>query len=465
MSKYSIRHNASTTSENRQCAVSRLIIVLAFLAGCILSASLSLVVFMHGSSSSNSNKNDPAPITRYMENKNLPAAITELQHSSLRGLRILVAIAAFDFSQMPHLEEVIDAYQDLCVTGATKVDVVIHATVAYPVALIDMLNSRLLPKCENIFSLSIVLKPPSLRLHLVDCHRELFYQKLNNYDLFIYTEDDIRVTPTTVAAYLDETERVRGIVGESESSNFNVGIVRYEYNFPSNVIMDDKTRHATQNVTRVYWEHSGFHSNNPIPDALEAVPNAELSQTHVHMRNHHQGLFLATRFLLQAWKERPNCRFDEVRDRPGMKNRPSQPSEGTQRVWMSSQMLYGGRHCGVQQVIPVDSFGTLTVLHLPNKNYRRVGHYRNRTFSDGTEKFDQGDPSKLLTAMKVHLAIRRQFPKKAASGTYSGITMVDEVTQARSALLEKRLGWYQAYVDRGGVLNEENMLDLDLSAR
>jgi hypothetical protein len=234
-----------------------------------------------------------------------------------------------------------------------------------------MLNSRLLPSCENIFSLTIILKHKSLRLHLVDCHRDLFYQKIDEYDLFIYTEDDIRVTPTTVTAYVDETQRIKSIVGESRSSDYNVGIVRYEYNFPSNVIMDDKTRHATQNVTRVYWEHS-FNAQDPFPDALDAVPSKELSQTHVHMRNHHQGLFLATRFLLQAWKKRPGCRFDEVRNRPGLKNRPSQPSEGTQRVWMSSQMLYGGRHCGVQQVIPVNSFGTLTVLHLPNKNYRRV---------------------------------------------------------------------------------------------
>jgi hypothetical protein len=67
--------------------------------------------------------------------------------------------------------------------------------------------------------------------------------------------------------------------------------------------------------------------------------------------------------------------------------------------------------------------------------------------------------------MKLHLAMRKKFPK-APTLPYSGITMVDEVApaQARSALLEKRLGWYQAYVDRGGVLNEEDMRNLDLSA-
>jgi hypothetical protein len=43
------------------------------------------------------------------EDKN--PSIQQSSHSSLQGIRILVAIAAYDFSQLPHLEEVIDAYQ------------------------------------------------------------------------------------------------------------------------------------------------------------------------------------------------------------------------------------------------------------------------------------------------------------------------------------------------------------------
>eukprot|EP00934_Nitzschia_sp_Nitz4_P002250 Nitzschia sp. Nitz4//scaffold107_size73032//33551//34948//NITZ4_005760-RA/size73032-processed-gene-0.125-mRNA-1//-1//CDS//3329532593//2250//frame0 len=377
---------------------------------------------------------------------------SNVEHS-LHNQRILVAIAAYDFSQLPHLEEVIDGYQDLCTAGAAKVDVVIHATVPYPVTLIDLWNTRLLPGCRDTFSLEIKLVPSSLRLHLVDCHRPLFYDNIDNYDLFIYTEDDIRVTPRTVAAYLGETLRLRNLLGPERSSLLNVGIVRYEYNFPSNVVMDDKTRHATQNVTRVYWEHSMF---PPVGKAVDRVPLDELKATHVHMKNHHQGMFLATRDLLLAWKEKKGCEFDKVRNRPGVKGRPSQPSEGTQRVWMSSQMLYGGRHCGIQQVIPMDSFGTLTVLHLPNKNYRRVGHFRNRTFSDGTEHFDFGATGALLTAMELHLAIRKAFPTQPQQ-PYWGIRMVDEVRGERSPLLERRMGEYERYVNRGGVLTEEDM--------
>ena len=121
-------------------------------------------------------------------------------------------------------------------------------------------------------------------------------------------------------------------------------------------------------------------------------------------------------------------------------------------------MLYGGRHCNVQQVLPVDSFGTLTVLHLPNKNYRRVGHFRNRTFSDGTEQFDHGLSSGLLTAMNLHLEMRKNVPQTPRI-PYDGITMVDEVGRGRqrTPLLERRMGEYQAYADRGGVLTTTDM--------
>jgi hypothetical protein len=261
----------------------------------------------------------------------------------LRDLRILVVIVAFDFSQLPHFEEVLNGYHDLCISGA-YVDIIVHATIPYPVTLIDLLNTRI--SCPH-YTVTIALKPKSLRLFLVDEHRKVFYDKIHEYDLFIYTEDDIRITPTTVATYLYETQYIQNLLSKEPRqhipSDFNVGIVRYEYNYPTNVIMDDNTRHATQNVTRVYWEHSGF-DRPVVGNAVQLVEQEpEFQQRYITMKNHHQGMYLATRDLLLAWKDRgPTCDFSNARPRPG-KN--GQPTEGTQRVWMSSQMLYGGRHC------------------------------------------------------------------------------------------------------------------------
>lgn len=423
----------------------------AFVIGGILSATLLLNIQV----ASVRRRTEPIGFMQSLSSSDLKSFALSGTSSGniLQGLRVLVAIAAFDFSQLPHLEEVIDGYHDLCVAGAV-VDIEIHATVAYPVTLIDLWNSRI--TCEN-FNLSIVLKKKSLRLHLVDCHRKLFYDKINEYDLFIYTEDDIRVTPSVVATYMTETKRLEQMVAghaKYKPSDFNVGIVRYEYNYPANVVIDDNTRHATMNVTRVYWEHSGF-DRPVVPNCVASLgQDVESVKTrYITMKNHHQGMFLATRDLLIAWKDR--CEFDEAKNRPGKGN---QPTEGTQRVWMSSQMLYGGRHCNVQQVIPRDKFGALTVLHLPNKNYRRVGKYHNRKFADGTEVFE-APSDRLLTAMDLHLGILRGLPPKEPQLPYRGIKMIDDVDlpSERTPLLERRMAEYTEYAKRGGVLSGDDM--------
>ena len=328
-----------------------LIATVAFLFGCILTASVVLNVKVNsvdprphhhiqqphggiypgGGGGGDPNKRVLQPQAQPQEQQEVPPAVVGDAAISpshvLQGVKLLVVIVAFDFSQIPHLEEVLDSYHDVCTTGAEKVDVIIHTTLPWPITLIDLWNTRFV--CPS-FAVSIVIKPKVLRLHLVDCHRETFYDNIDKYDLFIYTEDDIRVRPTTVAAYLVETEKIKRAVEDSSKykfSDFNVGIVRYEYNYPANVIIDDNTRHATQNVTRVYWEHSGF-KRPVIPGAIKQLDQEPLQKDYITMKNHHQGMFLATRDLLLAWKER--CEFHIATNRPG---RGPQPTEGTQRVW------------------------------------------------------------------------------------------------------------------------------------
>jgi len=65
-------------------------------------------------------------------NANANANVNQNTNKSkgLQGLRVLVAIASFDFSQFALLEEVLDSYQDVCVAGAT-VDLYIHTAVPY----------------------------------------------------------------------------------------------------------------------------------------------------------------------------------------------------------------------------------------------------------------------------------------------------------------------------------------------
>lgn len=54
-----------------------------------------------------------------------------------------------------------------------------------------MLNDRMRcndPSTAAGMTVTLMLKPASVRLHLVDFHRTLFYDRLDSYDLFVYTE-------------------------------------------------------------------------------------------------------------------------------------------------------------------------------------------------------------------------------------------------------------------------------------
>ena len=188
-------------------------------------------------SATNAASSESKSASEVTNNSKSDAVDTNDKTSILSGLRILVTIASFDFMQLAHLEEVLDGFQDVCYAGS-KVDIVIYTTVVvsiiwgvitlqiawiqvyvlsielasqrlfcqsfrlasyflglfcskYPVALIDMLNDRMRcndPSSTSGMTVTLMLKPASVRLHLVDFHRTLFYERLDSYDLFVYTE-------------------------------------------------------------------------------------------------------------------------------------------------------------------------------------------------------------------------------------------------------------------------------------
>ena len=181
-----------TKSSSSSSSTPKLIqILLVFFFGCFFTST----ILLH----SYSFRNDTKQVGR-IDDQNLPPSFaekgTEINKTTtttisqststiLNGKRILIALTSFDFSQFPLLEEVLDAYQDLCFAGASQVHVYIYTTIPYTVALIDLLNSRL--NCSGM-QIYIVVKSRTLRLNLVDCHRTLFYEKIDDYDLFIYSE-------------------------------------------------------------------------------------------------------------------------------------------------------------------------------------------------------------------------------------------------------------------------------------
>ena len=173
--------------------------LVSFLLGCILSSSF----LLHTKAVQSTNPQFPpsllnpsqnGQLSNYNNNHGSHEISPEKESGSgtgisewrapLEGVRVLICLASFDFGQFPLLEEVLDSYQDFCMAGAS-IDLYIHTVIPYTVGLIDLLNARV--SCDGM-NVIIAVQSPAVRLNLVDRHRELFYEKIDDYDLFIYSE-------------------------------------------------------------------------------------------------------------------------------------------------------------------------------------------------------------------------------------------------------------------------------------
>jgi hypothetical protein len=129
-----------------------------------------------------------------------------------------------------------------------------------------------------------------------------------------------------------------------------MGFIRFENQ------MEDST------LRRVVWE---FEWDTQKP--LDIVQHPDIQgQYFTTPPFHHQGMYMATRDQLRAWKTRkPFCHFDIILRRPAYH---------TERV-SGAVELFSEEYCNVTQLIPLDSAEDFYVHHLPNTNHVRTPQY------------------------------------------------------------------------------------------
>ena len=168
---------------------------------------------------------------------------------TLRGKKVLFEITTVGMRQFALLEIVLDSIRDLCESGAS---VSLHITTStcdpklelsrctltkeeeklpknYPPDILNQMNERL--RCRDVdgsVETTVHIKSPEWGKQMVDFHRKIFYDNIDNgYDVFIHTEEDEVIRPTTILAFIDEMEKVRTYVGDKVS---DTAIYRYVLN-------------------------------------------------------------------------------------------------------------------------------------------------------------------------------------------------------------------------------------------
>lgn len=357
------------------------------------------------------------PSTDSTSYKNMP---------TLYNKRILFEVTTVGMSQWPLLQEVLNGVRDMCEAGAK---VALHITTSdcdsgednrckeeeqqeeqtaknYPPLILSQINEQL--SCSNGLNATIHYYSPTWGKYITNFHRILFYRHLQEFDLFVHTEEDTLIRPTNVATYLRETQKLKDALtkqkfGTSSSfADYSIGFVRYE-----NTDRD-----------RVIWEFQ-WPDHNDIHRALPEAPLPGYTTTPGDM--HHQGMYMATAEQLQLWKDR--CDFDIPR------NHSSYHREHT-----SGGLDLYHSECNVTQLLPLASMDDLLIHHLPDKNHRRR------------------PSSQWKSTLELHRQ-RNKLLRPQSLGLYHGARLVVEHVDPQDHPLEYDLAEYQSFVANGGYID------------
>ncbi len=160
---------------------------------------------------------------------------------------------------------------------------------------------------------------------LVFAHRQLFIDNLNNYDLFLYTENDILITQQNIEAFLD----ISKILPENQV----LGFVRYEVNQENEILLTDI--------------HYSYHW---IAKSVQCVQSKIFAQ----FNNKHSACYLLTKSQLSTAINSGNYN-----------NFPRISGGGGILEAASADPFID---CGLEKVICLSNLDRFLVQHLPN-NY------------------------------------------------------------------------------------------------
>jgi 2-polyprenyl-3-methyl-5-hydroxy-6-metoxy-1,4-benzoquinol methylase len=139
-------------------------------------------------------------------------------------LRVLVAIASYGNANDQYLERLIKEYQSM----SLDVDIVVFSN----------LNKQLGRDVEVVLGL-----PDKNPWSLPFAHKMLFVERLNDYDLFVYSEDDVLITEKNLSSFLAVSAKLH----EDEIPGF----IRFEMSADGRVSYPDAHAHFHWNPTSV----------------------------------------------------------------------------------------------------------------------------------------------------------------------------------------------------------------------
>lgn len=140
--------------------------------------------------------------------------------------RMLGIILANELNRMDPIMIILNEYKSMCESGwKPTISFFTSENVTESIRL--LIRDKLW--CYHIESYIPVVWNirDQLGIQLAHDTRLYFRQEVNNYDVFVYHEDDMIVSHSHIAAYLFETKKLHNLLGEEKSQHYMMGFQRY----------------------------------------------------------------------------------------------------------------------------------------------------------------------------------------------------------------------------------------------
>jgi SAM-dependent methyltransferase len=233
------------------------------------------------------------------------AANLQDQGKSAGPLKVFVAIASYGTANNKYLHRVISEYQSM----SFEVDIVVLSNeqkepiLGPEIVVVDL-------RRKNPWSLPFL-------------HKQMFAERLNEYDLFIYSENDTPITERNIEAFLE--------ICESLPENEIAGFVQYE-------IDPNGSRNYPAIHGQFHWDSQSVRRRG--------------NEIFAHLTNEHSGCYMLTRRQLRR-----------AIDSGGFLVRPH--SGRYDLLCTAATDPY--TQCGFQKLICVSRLDDFLVHHLPNR--------------------------------------------------------------------------------------------------
>lgn len=226
-------------------------------------------------------------------------------------MRILISIASYGENNDKFLDLSLQEFRK----ASYEKDIIVHSN----------LNKNLGNDIRCIVGL-----PNADPRSLVFAHRQLFIDNINNYDFFLYTEDDILITQQNIEAFLE----INGMLLEHQVPGF----IRYEVNQNNEKLLTDI--------------HYNYHW---LSKSVKLIKNKIFAE----LNNKHSGCYILTKSQLSiAIKSGNYSNFPRISAGGGV---------------LESASADPFIDCGLEKVICLSDIDRFLVHHLPNNYVHKWG--------------------------------------------------------------------------------------------